>query len=151
MGGVLSAQLYSNKALTALCGPTYRILKATDFIPTWLNNNVYQNVTEKDTGTLNQTHSLPLCICKMQKSRQILNRQVWKWLFKVRALQNGTGLHIMKETRLFLRLIQIPGGKAGFKVNREDQTLWRSLEWEPDFRQRHGHMSTSNTGRLREG
>lgn len=48
----------------------------------------------------------------------------------------------MNKRTTVLRLIQIPGGTDGFKVNRGD------------FRRRHGHMSTSNTvsgGGLKRG
>lgn len=60
----------------------------------------------------------------------------------LKAPQKGTGLHIMNKRSTVLRLIQIPGGTDGFKVNRGD------------FRRRHGHMSTSNAesgGGLKRG
>lgn len=65
----------------------------------------------------------------------------------MKALQNRTGLDftLWKRRGTVLRLDQIPGGTDSFKENRGEQILWRSLLWEPDFRRRHGHMSTSNT------
>lgn len=63
----------------------------------------------------------------------------------------GLDFTLWKRRGNILRLVQIPGGTDGFKVNRGDQTLWSSLKGEPDSRQRLGHMSTSNTRRLKRG
>lgn len=80
-------------------------------------------------------NKLKMFLLKCERGIAESSGESFQSFFGVRELlRKGTGLHIMNKRSTVLRLIQIPGGTDGFKVNRGD------------FRQRHGHMSTSNTG-----